>query len=107
MPIPKPYKKPQGSLSYGYRIEIDGENKDETGGDEILRLEPYFNDNFQKSLRDGLDLANAIVQCLKKTKVQKFDSGLHTILETAQDTSRFDTRVTRTVGVAGDSAAGK
>jgi hypothetical protein len=76
--------------------------------DEVLPCEPYYNTGFQISLRDGVDLAKAVVQCLEKSsEAQKEDTALNGILKSAQELSHYDAPATRTIGIVGDSAAGE
>jgi hypothetical protein len=107
MTTSEPYSKSQQLILWTGQHSIDDKNEGRNGSHEVFASEPYFNNDFQKSLKDGLHLAKTISQCLEKSNVPKTDPGLNKILKTARDLSRFDTSVTRTVGIAGDSAAGK
>ncbi len=75
--------------------------------DEVLPSEPYYNTGFQLSLRDGVDLAKAVLRCLEGSReAQKADSSLSAILRSAKELSCFDAPATRIIGIVGDSATG-
>jgi hypothetical protein len=76
--------------------------------DEEAPLEPFFTPAFQKSLQDGMGIANKVVTAIEKMADGSKQSGdLKRLLEDARKLGTFQSTDTRTIAVLGDSGEGK
>ncbi|KAL8716089.1 MAG: hypothetical protein Q9225_006224 [Loekoesia sp. 1 TL-2023] len=77
-------------------------------GKEDLPSAPFFDKNFQRCLKSGKKIANDIYSNLTSHPLgSQSDSELRHIRATAERLRSFESPGTRTVGIVGDSAAGK
>jgi hypothetical protein len=76
--------------------------------DEALPPLPFSDRNYQNALRVGIRLAREIFDCLTQCEVaNKSDTQLYKIKQKAELLQNFDCPASRTIGIVGDSAAGK
>ena len=75
---------------------------------EPLPASPFSNPEFQNSLKRGIDLAKAILDCVDSCEIAaKPDTQLNRLRQTACGLSSFDYPAKRRIGIVGDSGAGE
>jgi len=76
--------------------------------DEKPPNEPYFNEQFQKALQKGKQIAGRIRDTLQACELaEDRESHMYSIIETATELHRFDAPAVCTIGIVGDSGVGK
>lgn len=76
--------------------------------DEKPPNEPYFNEQFQKAVKKGIDVAGRIKDILETCELAKDpESQVHGMLQTAEELQNFDAPAVCTIGIVGDSGNGK
>lgn len=103
-----PRNQSKGSSSSGPKsTAIDGEAARNDYENEISLPDPYFNVDFQKSLKYGFNLIKTMLQCLRESVISETNPRLRVLRQDFEDLSRFDTSVTRTIAIGGNSGSSK
>jgi len=89
-------------------LSLDQDRSEYDTRKELLPREPYFNKGFQTALKLGTvvasDLAKSLTHCVQATIT---GSDLNRLRVTATSLQDYRSTATRTIGIVGDSAAGK
>ncbi|MCJ1431481.1 hypothetical protein MMC27_000834 [Xylographa pallens] len=76
--------------------------------DEELPQRPYFDQNLQKAIKEAQEIIGNIADELAgSASAQNAESGLHALKEQALQSRYFEIDATSTIGIVGESAAGK
>lgn len=76
--------------------------------DEVPPKEPYFNPEFQKALERGSQVAGRIEKTLRTCDLAKDkESQIYGLMKDAKQLHKFATPAVCTIGMVGDSGAGK
>jgi hypothetical protein len=76
--------------------------------DEIPPNEPYFNEQFQKALQKGKQIAGRIKDTLQACELAEDpESHVYGMIQTAAELHSFDSPAVCTIGIVGDSGVGK
>jgi hypothetical protein len=76
--------------------------------DERPPNEPYFNEQFQKALQKGKQIAGRIRDTLQACELaEDRESHVYSMIETATELHSFDAPAVCTIGIVGDSGVGK
>jgi hypothetical protein len=88
------------------KIVVQPSDKIQTQDEDEL-LEPFFTKNFQRVLKNGIDIVNkvdaAIAQCVSSSESS---NDLERLLKDARQLGTFQTTDTRTIAILGDSGQG-